>query len=139
MTTTITPSTSLGVIPARLAPTMRPQQQKPKQRWTQSQRRRKVGKRTDKKKKDNNNQTIYDGLVTDGIMKGMTISPGSSARITSDFRLYKKLGAAYAAAKGYKHWLSFIEILKSMPEKQWKTKRPNKSQYEGTADIMKQE
>ena len=56
-----------------------------------------------KKKNNNNNQTRYNGLVLEGIMKDVTISPGSSARMTSDFRLFKKLGAAYAAAKGYEH------------------------------------
>ena len=68
--------------------------------------------------------------------------------MTSDFRIFKKLAAAYAAAKGYEHWLGVIEVLEPMPDKEWKTKRPNKSQYavkrttkvsnEGEQDILKQ-
>ena len=82
-------------------------------------------------------------------MKEVTISPGLSAKMTSDFRIFKKSAAAYAAAKGYKHWPGVIEILKPVPDKEWKTKRPGKSTYavkrttkvknEGAADIMKQE
>ena len=68
-------------------------------------------KATKKESKNNNNHIKFDGLITNGIMKGVTISPGSSARITSDFRNYKKAAAAYAAAKGYKHWPSVIETL----------------------------
>ena len=82
-------------------------------------------------------------------MQGVTISLGSSVIMTSDFMNYKKLGAAYVAAKGYKHWPGVIENLKPIPAKEWKTKRPDKSQYsskhttniitEGEADIIKQE
>ena len=62
-------------------------------------------------------------------MKGVTISLGSSARMTSDFRNYKKSGAAYALAKDYKHRPGVIKTLEQIAEMEWKTKRPNKNQY----------
>ena len=40
--------------------------------------------RTKKKNNKNIDQIRYEGLVTDDIMKGATISPGSSGRVTSD-------------------------------------------------------
>ena len=79
----------------------------------------------------------------------MNISPSSSAKITSDFRIFKKSAAAYAAAKGYKYWPGVIELLEPMSDKEWKTKHPDKSQYvakrttkvssESKPDILKQE
>ena len=47
-------------------------------------------------------------------MKGIIISPGSSGQTTLDFRKFKKSGAAYAVAKGYKHWPGVVKILKLM-------------------------
>ena len=104
------------------------------------------------RKKDNNNNNNYvrfDGLITEGIMKGVTVSPGSSASMTTDFRNFKKSAAAYVAAKGYEHWPGVIETMEPVDEKEWKTKHPDKSMYavkrttklktDGAADIMKQE
>ena len=62
-------------------------------------------------------------------MKDVAISPGSSARITSDFRILKKSAAAYATAKSYGHWLGVIEIMEPVADMEWKTKRPDKSTY----------
>ena len=42
------------------------------------------------KKKDNNNSNNdvkHNGLITEGIMKGVTVSPGTSASIFNDNRL----------------------------------------------------
>ena len=39
---------------------------------------------------NNNNYVKFDGLITEGITKEVTISPGSSARMTSDFRIFKR-------------------------------------------------
>ena len=50
------------------------------------------------------NYVKFDGSITKGIMKGVTISLGSSAKMTSDFSIFKKSAAAYAVAKGYKYW-----------------------------------
>ena len=82
-------------------------------------------------------------------MKEVTISPGLSAKMTSDFRIFEKSAAAYATAKDYKHWPGVIEILEPVPDNEWKIKRPDKSTYavkrtnkvknEGADDIMKQE
>ena len=60
-------------------------------------------KNRQKNNTNNTNKTRYDDLVTDGIMKGMTILPGSSGSMTSYFMLLRKLGVASAAAKGYTH------------------------------------
>ena len=53
---------------------------------------RKRQKEKDKKKDNNNNNNYvkHDGLITEGIMKGVTISPGSSASMTTDFRNFRK-------------------------------------------------
>ena len=90
----------------------------------------------------------FDGLIMDGIMKEVTLLPGSSANMTSDFMNFKKSAAAYTAAKGYEYWPGVIELLGPMPDKEWKMERPDKSQYavkrttkvsnEGEQDILKQ-
>ena len=126
--TTTTPNIGMREVPAQLKPAMRPKKPKQKQHWKQRQRGRK-GKNRQKKKNNNNNQTRYEEFETDCIIKGVTISPGSSGHMTSDFRILKKSGAAYVVAKGYKHWPGVIKILEPMEEKEWKTKHPNKSLY----------
>ena len=98
---------------------------------------------------DNNNHVRFDRLITEGIMKGMTVSSGSSASMTSDFRNFKKSAAAYAVAKDHEHWPGVIETMEPVDEKEWRTKHPDKSTYavkhttklktDGAADIMKQE
>ena len=113
---------------------------------TKRKERRKKNRQKNKNNNNNNNHTRYDGLITDSIMEGVTISPESSAGMTADFRTYKKSARNYAAAKGYEYWPGVIE---NFPEKELKTKRPDNSQYvsksttktetEGAADIMKQE
>ena len=92
---------------------------------------RKRQKEKDKKKDNNNNNNYvkHDGLITEGIMKGVTISPGSSASMTTDFRKFRKSAAAYAAAKGHEHWPGVIETMEPVKEKEWTTKRPDKSTY----------
>ena len=110
---------------------------------------KKKRKENKNKNKNNNNYTRFDGLITDGIMKGVTISPGLSTTMISDFRNYKKSAAAYATAKDYKHWPGVIRNMEPIPETEWKTKRPDKSQYtkkrttkvstEGEPEILKQE
>ena len=60
----------------------------------------KLKKQKDKEKKNDNNNNNYvkfDGLIAEGVMKGVTISPGLSATMTSDFRNMKKLAAVYVA------------------------------------------
>ena len=111
--------------------------------------RRKQREKERKKDNNNNNYVKFDGLITKGIMKGVTISPGSSATITSDFRNIKKSVAAYAALKGYEHWPVVIKIMEPVVDKEWKTKRPDKSTYavkhttklinDDKSEILKQE
>ena len=43
---------------------------------------KKKGKQREKDRKNNNNYVKLDGLITKDIMKDITISPGSSARMT---------------------------------------------------------
>ena len=69
----------------------------------------------------------FDGLIAKGIMKGVTISPGSSATMILDFKNMEMLAVAYAAPKGYKHWPGVIEIMEPVDNIMWKSKRPNKS------------
>ena len=87
-------------------------------------------KRKEKKDNNNNNNHVkFEGLQSEGIMKGVTISTGNSATMTSDFWTYKKKTAVYAASKGYKHWPSVITNMKAVANTNWKTERPNKSLY----------
>ena len=71
----------------------------------QKKRRRKQKEKKEKKNNNNNNKNYvkFDGLITNGIMEEVIISPGSSARMTSDFRIFKKSAAVYVVAKGYRH------------------------------------
>ena len=113
------------------------------------EKRKKRKPRGKERKKNNNNYVKFDGLRTEDIMKNVTISPGSSASMTSDFRNFKSPVATYAASKGYKHWPGVITIMKQVADMEWKTKHPNKSTYavkrttkiknEGAANIFKQE
>ena len=90
----------------------------------------------------------HKGLITEGIMKGVTISPGSSASMATEFRKFRKSAAAYAVAKGYEHWPGVMETMEPVEEKKWTTTRPDKSKYavkrttklktEGEPDILKQ-
>ena len=70
-------------------------------------------KQKDKEKRKNNNNNNnymrYEGLIAQGIMNGVTINPGTSASMASDFRKFRKAGAAYAAAKGWEHLPQVIE------------------------------
>ena len=84
----------------------------------------------DKKNSNNkNNYVKFNRLITYGIMTELTISSRSSAKRISDFSIFRKLAAAYTAAKGCKHWTDVIELLEPIPDKEWKTERPNKSMY----------
>ena len=111
---------------------------------------KKKKKRKNKNKNNNNNnRTIHSGLIKDGIMKGITISTGTSAQMTTDFRLFNKSLIAYSAAKGYERWSGAIENMAPIEDKVWNTERPDKSRYasilttkikqEGGDDILKQE
>ena len=67
----------------------------------------------------------------------------------SDFRNFEKSAAAYASSKGYRHLPGVIEIMEPVANKEWKTKRPDKSTYavkrttkvinEDKSEILKQE
>ena len=46
--------------------------------------------------------------------------------MTTDFRNFRKSAAAYAAAKGYKHWPGIIENLEAIDDDVWNTPPPNK-------------
>ena len=52
------------------------------------EKRRKKKLRDKERKNDNNNNNYvkFDRLITEGIMKGVTIAPGSSATMTSDYK-----------------------------------------------------
>ena len=64
---------------------------------------KKKRKQREKERKNTNNYVKYDGLIKEGIMKEATISPGSSARMTSVSMIFKKSLVVYVEAKGYKH------------------------------------
>ena len=108
---------------------------------------KKKKKRKNKKNNNNNNHTIHPGLMKDGILKGITISTGSSAQITTDYRLYSKVIIAFVPSKGFDSLHSGIKNMTAIEDKAWKTERPNKSLYaskcttkvksEGGTDILK--
>ena len=82
-------------------------------------------------------------------MKGITISVGTSAQMTTDYRIFNKSLIAYAASKGFERWPGVIENMMPIEEKTWKTDRPDKNKYasklttkikqDGGDDILKQE
>ena len=90
---------------------------------------KKKKKRKNKKNNSNNNCTIHSGLMKDGIMKGITISTGTSAQMTTDYRLFSKLLIAYAASKGFERWPGVIKNMIAIKDSTWKTDRPDKSRY----------
>ena len=110
---------------------------------------RKQRNREKKNDNNNNNHVKFDGLISEGVMKGVTISTGTSATMTSDFRRMKKAAAVYAASIGYEHWPGVIDIMELIADTKWKTKRPDKSEYavkrtiklknENGSEIMKKE
>ena len=111
---------------------------------------KKKKKRKNKKNNNNNNnRTIHSGLMKDSIMKGITISVGTSAQMTTDYRIFNKSLIAYAASKGFERWPGVIENMMPIEEKTWKTDRPDKNKYasklttkikqDGGDDILKQE
>ena len=89
---------------------------KPEANKEKRKKRKQREKERKKKKNNNNNYVKFDGLSTEGIMKDVTISPGSSASMTSDFRNFKKSAAMYAASNGYKHWPGVIEIMEPVAD-----------------------
>ena len=131
--TTTPPTTGRGAIPTRTVPTIPTQMPKQMQSWKQTKRRGRRGNREKRKerrkKKNNNNYMKLDGLINEGIMKEVTISPGSSATMASDYRNFKKSAAAYAAAKGYTYWPGVIGIMEPVADTEWKTKRSDKKEY----------
>ena len=111
---------------------------------------KKEKKKEKRKNNNNNNRTIHGGLMKDGIMKGITISVGTSAHMTTDYRLFNKSIIAYAQSKGFERWPGVIENMIAIEEKTWKTEQPNRSKYAsklttsikqegGLPDIKKQE
>lgn len=59
-------------------------QQEPEQKYQRKQRRRRRKRSKQKKKHNNNNQIKYLGLIQGGILKGVTVSPGTIAQMTTD-------------------------------------------------------
>ena len=86
--------------------------------------------REKKNNNNNNNHVKFDGLILEGVMKGVIISTGTSTTMTtSDFQRMKKAAAVYAASKGYEHWPGVINNMKPIANAKWMMKRPNKSEY----------
>ena len=79
----------------------------------ESKKKEKKKKERENKKNNNNNRVKHPGLIMDGILKCVTIPPGTSAQMTKDFRLFSKSLVAYLASKGYEHWPGIIENLKN--------------------------
>ena len=128
--TATTPNAGLGgrgEVLTQLVPTMQMQKPKRKYYWMQRKNRKKKNKQKRENNNINNNQTIYQGFITDSIMEGVTISLGLTRQMTSDFRNFRKSGAAHTVAKDYEHWPGIINLLEPIKEKQWKTAYPNKS------------
>ena len=56
-------------------------------------------------------------MITDSIIKGITISLVLARLITTDFRKLKKLAAAYSTTKGCKYWPGVINVLEPIEDK----------------------
>ena len=101
---------------------------KAKQEAYKEKQKKKRQKDKDKKKNNNNNNKYVrqQGLIVEGIMKGVTINPGTSAAMATEFRKFSKSAAAYAAAKGWEHLPGVIETMEPVEESNWTTTRPDK-------------
>ena len=83
---------------------------------------KKKKKRKNKKNNNNNNnRTIHSGLMKDGIMKGITISVGTSAQMSTDYRLFLISLIVYAASMVFERWPGVIENMIAIKDKIWKT------------------
>ena len=84
--------------------------------------------RKDRRRNNGNNIIVkHKGLVSEGIMENVTINPGTSATMATEFRAFKKKAAAYAASKGWEHLPTVVESMEQLDPDTWTTKRPNKS------------
>ena len=156
--TTITPSTGqTGSNPGKNSDNNASARAKAKAKSEANKEKKKKQKQKEKEKRRNNNNNNNNnyvrrkGLIAEGIMKGVTINPGTSTSMATKFQKYRKAGAAYAAAKGWEHLPRVIETMEPVEDKTWTTIRPNKSKYEtklitkiptgvqGEPDIQKQE
>ena len=89
----------------------------------------------------------HKGLISEGIMEGVTINPGTSATQATKFRVFKKKAAAYAASKGMEHLPTVVESMEPLYPATWTTERPDKNKYatklitkievDGQVDILK--
>ena len=90
-------------------------------------------KEKERRRNNNNNNNInyvrHEGLIAEGIMKSLTINPGTSTTMGNEFLKYRKVAAAYAAAKGWEHLSQVIETMEPLEAKTWTTTRPDKSKY----------
>ena len=90
-------------------------------------------KKKKKKKKRNNNSNnksncmIHQGQIKDGVMKGVVILSGTSAHMTTDFRLFNAALVAHSASKGYKKWPGVLENLKPLKADTWNIIGPDKT------------
>ena len=119
---------------------------------------KKKKKQKEKERKDrrnNNNNNInyvrHKGLISEGIMENVTINPGTSATMATEFRIYKKKAAVYAASKGWEHLPQVVESMEQLDPDTWTTTRSDKTKYatklitkipmgaSGEPDIQRQE
>ena len=81
--------------------------------------------------------------------KGITISTGSSAQMTTDYRIFTKTLVAYAASKNFEYWPGVVKNMEDIDNNEYKAERPDKKLYaskcitkiksDNSAEILKQE
>ena len=62
-------------------------------------------------------------------MKGVVILSGTSAQMTTGFRLFNAALVAHAASKGYKKWPGVLENLKPLKINTWNITQLDKKLY----------
>ena len=67
------------------------------------------------------------------MMKGIVILSGTSAQITTDYRLFMTTLISHSVSKGYRRWPGFPENMELLKNVVWDTTQPDRSKY---AQIM---
>ena len=92
-----------------------------KKKQKEKKRQKEKDRRNNNNNNNNNNYVKHKGLISEGIMESVTINPGTSATMATEFRILKKKAAGYAASKGWEHLPQVVESMEQLDPKTWTT------------------
>ena len=72
-------------------------------------------------------------MIKDDTTKGIVISSGTSAQMTTDYRLFMTALISYSASKCYTRWPGVLENMEFLKNDVWDTTRLDRTKY---AQIM---